>query len=103
MQIANQHLIFIPCSNLSRLSKSSFVIKDEDVPLSQSWVHICASVVIGVNELRYGSRTLSPVLKADSDATVVTGIANTSLAMLARIGYRPEFTFHHSRTFQISL
>jgi hypothetical protein len=37
---------------------------------------------------------LPPRLKADSDATVVAEIANTSLAMRARIGYLTPWVFH---------
>jgi len=53
-----QLVSIIPCSSNSRFSKSSVAIKDEDAPLSQSnWVHISASIVVGVKELQYGSIT----------------------------------------------
>ena len=39
--------------------------------------------IFGVKELRNGSRTLPAVLKADSEATDVTGIDKTSRAIIA--------------------
>jgi len=55
-------------------------------------------MVVDDRELQYGSSTLPPVLKADSQATVESGIANISLAILARTGYRLEFSLHHIKT-----
>lgn len=48
--------------------------------LIQSWAHIKASAVFGVSELLNGSITLPPTLNADSEATVVIGIARTFFA-----------------------
>ena len=39
-----------------------------------------------------------PVLKAHSDATLETGIDNTSRAISERIGNLGELTFHQSNT-----
>ncbi|KAG5049619.1 hypothetical protein JHK85_010722 [Glycine max] len=60
---------------------------------------------IGQNYLTFGfcgkatsrSRTL-PLVKANSKATVETGITSTSLGMLARVGNQPEFSFHQFKT-----
>jgi len=52
--------------------------------LIQFWVQIRASTVEGFKELRNESRTRPPVLKADSEDTVDTGINNISQAMRER-------------------
>jgi hypothetical protein len=39
--------------------------------------------------------TLPPVLKEDSDETVVIGIVRTSFANLATTGYLSSFILHH--------
>ena len=52
---------------------------------SQFCEHIKASIVFGCNELQNGSRIRPPVLNADSEATIDTGIANTSLATCDQI------------------
>jgi hypothetical protein len=62
--------------------------------LNQFYEHIKASTVVGANELRKGSKTRSPVLKADYEATVVMGIAKTSRAIWAITGNLVEFTFY---------
>jgi hypothetical protein len=69
---------------------------------NQSCRQIRASAVSGVNRLRKLEITLRPLLKADSDATVEAGTAKASLAMLASIGYTPEFDFHQSRISKLS-
>src|SRR5688572_18861629 len=48
---------------------------------SQSCIHTKASSMNGVREVQKSSKIRPPVLKADSDATVVMGIASTSRAM----------------------
>ena len=53
-----------------------------------------AFTIDGANELRYESSTRPPVLNADSDATVVMGMANMSRITRAKIGYLVELTFH---------
>ena len=51
--------------------------------LSQSWVYTNDSMAImGVKELQNGSNILLIVQKAHFEATEVTGIANTSLAIV---------------------
>jgi hypothetical protein len=62
--------------------------------LNQLCEHIKASTVVGANELRKGSKTRLPMLKADSEATVVMRIAKTSHAIWAIIVIFVEFTFH---------
>ena len=42
------------------------------------------------------------MLKADSDATVLTGIANMSRAILLNVGYRVPTTFYQSRMLKLS-
>ena len=61
-------------------------------------MQINASIVVDDRELRYDSSTLPEVLKVDLEATVEIGIANISLAILARTGYRLEFSLHHIKT-----
>jgi len=45
--------------------------------------------------------TRPPVLNADSEATVVIGIAKTSRATLARTGNFDEFIFHHIKASKV--
>jgi len=54
----------------------------------QSCVQIKLSTTLGDRELLNGSSTQPPVLKVDSDATVETGIANTSCTIEDRIRNR---------------
>ena len=61
---------------------------------NQSCAHMRASTILGVKQLRNGSSIRPPVLKADSEATVETGIANTSRAIRERTRYLDELTFH---------
>jgi hypothetical protein len=42
------------------------------------------------------------VLKADSEATVLNGIANMSRAILVNVGYLVPETFHQSRILKLS-
>ena len=56
-----------------------------------------ASTVLEANELLKGSKTRPPVLKADLEATIDTGITMTSHATLERITYLVEFTFHQAK------
>ena len=51
---------------------------------NQFWVQIRALIVLGDSELWNESKTHPPVLKAELDATVETGIANTSWAIWKR-------------------
>ena len=51
---------------------------------------------MGDRELRKGSSILPPVLKADSEATVEMGIANTSRANWENAGYFEELAFHQA-------
>ena len=46
--------------------------------LNQLWMHINASIVFGFSRLRCFVILFPLMLKADSDATVVSGMANTS-------------------------
>jgi len=54
-------------------------------------------MVRGDNELLNVSNTRPLLLKADSEATVEIGMANTSRAIAARIGYFGALTFHQLR------
>ena len=74
----------IPDSTTSRNFISSTIdsnLIDREVDRNQFCVHIKTSTVLAPKELRNESRIRPPVLKADSEATVDTGIANTSLAI----------------------
>ena len=61
---------------------------------NQSPVVIKASTTSGSKAARVSSITLPPTLNADSDATVVAGIARISRAILLRIGNFGLFAFH---------
>ena len=67
-------------STLSMYSRS-FIGLFFFASFNQFWVQIRASTVLGDSELRNESKTHPLVLKADSDATVETRIANTSRAI----------------------
>ena len=62
---------------------------------NQFWVQIRVSTVLGDSKLWNESKTRPPVLKANSDSIVETGIANTSQAVWERTRYLEEFIFHH--------
>jgi len=47
--------------------------------------------------LRWEVNILPPVLKADSEATIVIGIAKTSLAIAWKVRNFNPFIFHHDR------
>ncbi|KAF5951936.1 hypothetical protein HYC85_009880 [Camellia sinensis] len=64
---------------------------------SQFCVQTRTSTIFGASELRNGSSIRPPVLKADSEATVETGIANTSRAMSDNTLYFVALTFHYSK------
>jgi hypothetical protein len=66
-------------------------------------VHTSASIVFGAKELLNGSSTQPPVLNADSEATVVTGMANTSRATSERIGNFVEVTFYQFKISKVVL
>jgi len=89
----------LPSSILSNSKNSSFSFEGsgDGVLLIQSCVQKSASIIWGVREQQYRSRTL-PLVKANSKATVETGITSTSLGMLARVGNQPEFSFHQFKT-----
>ena len=53
----------------------------------QSCKHIRASTVFGLSEFRFGVITFLLKLKADSEATLDTGTARISCAILASCGY----------------
>jgi hypothetical protein len=57
-------------------------------------VQIKASTVSGDNELLNVSNTRHPLLKADSEAMVEIGMANTSRPISGRGGYFGALTFH---------
>jgi hypothetical protein len=56
--------------------------------------HINASVISSFKELLKVSITLPPVLNALSEATVDTGIARMSLAIIDKTGYMTALSFH---------
>ena len=53
-----------------------------ELNLSQSYVQINASTILGVKELLNASSTRPPVLKQDLEATVDIGTTKTSPAIL---------------------
>ena len=61
---------------------------------NQSFIQRRVSTVSEAKEERVLSTILRPQLKADSDATVVTGIAKISRAIFARIGNLGPLSFH---------
>ena len=67
--------------------------------LNQSLMQTRHSTIWGVNDDLKGSTTLLPRLKADSEATVDAGIANTSLAIFERMGYLGELTLREIKPF----
>ena len=62
---------------------------------SQSRAQTRCWTISGESELRNGSSVYPPVLNADSEATVETGTASTSLANLDNTWYLFELAFHH--------
>ncbi|XP_058111627.1 uncharacterized protein LOC131254945 [Magnolia sinica] len=54
---------------------------------NQSYIHINASIVFEVSEIRYLLTTPLPVLKPVSDATIEIGIDNMSRAITESLGY----------------
>ena len=77
------------------------------LPLSEWWsqllLHIRASTIWRVRRLRCSLKTLPPMLKADSKATVVTGIAKISRVFILKAGKRVPAAFHQPRTSKYSL
>jgi len=65
--------------------------------LNQFWQQTSACTVDGDKELRNGSKIRSPVLKATSETTVDTGIANTCCATLERILYFVALHLHQPK------
>jgi hypothetical protein len=65
-------------------------------------VQINASAISGFRQLLKVSKILPPVLKALSEATVETGVANTSLAILDKTGNLAQFCFHHKSRLKLS-
>jgi hypothetical protein len=61
---------------------------------AQACIHIKASTIFGASLIRLGIMTLPPVLKTDSEATVVTGIDMISRAIFLKVGYFTPATFH---------
>ena len=87
---------FIPFSIIS--NSSIFSLMSIGVALlSQSCAQTRASTVNGVREVRKSSKIRPLVLKADSDATVETGIASTSRAKWAKTGSLGALSFHQTR------
>ena len=64
---------------------------------SQFCVQIKVSTVLGVKELLNGSRMHPPVLNADSEATVDTGMARTSLATSDKNSNLDLLIFHQCK------
>ena len=69
---------------------------------NQFWAHIIASIVLGCSLLWCELKSLPLVLKAASEATVVTGMAKISLAILCKAYLRP-LLFHHAKISKSSL
>ncbi|KAI8560976.1 hypothetical protein RHMOL_Rhmol04G0298600 [Rhododendron molle] len=92
----NNYQVHIKLSR-SRSSTLSIACRKEigTVLRSQFWVHTRVSTINGESELQNRSSTRPPVLKADSEAMVDTGIANTSRATWDKIGYLLELFFYH--------
>ena len=62
------------------------MLPSNSYPYSQVRVHIKDSAFFGRSELRYLLSTLLPILKADSEATDVIGIAMISRAIMVSTG-----------------
>lgn len=88
--------------NVSTNDSSSFFFISTQFNLhhSQLCVHTNASTISGVNELRKGSSIHPSGLKADSDTTVETCTANTSLAIVDKI--LVQFDFHQCKIENVS-
>ena len=71
-------------------------------PINQSLVQIRASRVSGESEVLSLPRILPAALNADSEDTVLTGIARKSLAIKDKTGYASEFFFNYARTLKFS-
>ena len=63
--------------------------------LSQSYVKINNSTILGVRELLNASSTRPPMIKQDSEGTVDMGTAKTSRAILDSRGNLSKLIFHH--------
>ena len=72
-------------SSMSSITSQRLIGIDEDH--NQFCPQIRASTIFGVRELRNGSSTRPPVLKADSEATVETGTAILFERELDTCGY----------------
>ena len=70
---------------------------------SQSLAHTSASSISGISELLRSPRILSPKLKADSDETVLRGIARKSGTIVDNTGNLSDLLFHHVRISKSSL
>jgi hypothetical protein len=64
--------------------------------------HTRHSSVSGVIELRLSARMRPPVLKADSEGTVLKDIANKSRAIAESTGYLFAFVLHQLRISNLS-
>ena len=64
---------------------------------SQFWAQTRFWTMRGERELRNGSSMHLPVLNANSEATIETGTANTTLAILDSTWYLFELAFHHPK------
>ncbi|KAL4564892.1 hypothetical protein LXL04_028968 [Taraxacum kok-saghyz] len=71
--------------------------------LIQSAPHINFCTVSFPNDEWYASITLPPALNVDSDATVETGIARTSIAIFDKTRYFSLCTHHHSKALNESI
>jgi len=72
-------------------------------PCIQLLVQIIASTCFDNRRLLYLFKILEPMLKADSDATIVIGMLNKSLAMIDKSEKRWLLLFHHSRASILSV
>ena len=83
---SNEHLM----KHCSKIMINFMMYVKKDTPLYlfliQSCEHIKASKISGVRRLRWSLRTLPLVLNADSEAIVLTGVANISRASSLKVG-----------------
>jgi len=70
---------------------------------NQSFPHTRASNISGVRELLASPSILPPRLKADSEDTVLRGIARKSHAIVESTGYFSACVFHHIKISKLLL
>lgn len=83
-------------SNVFRSCGSSVISNGTILFQIQSSTHIRDSTPLGVKEILKGSNKCPPILKANSEAIVMTDITSMTSAIWVVIRNQWLFTFHHS-------